>query len=63
MAGLLVFWIFISSRILLFLNLVWHLGAPTNLRFLNPEQRDDLQMALLSAIGSSFVAISFQTMA
>jgi len=56
-AGLIVFWVFISTGLLLFLVLAWHLGAPSNLRFLTPEQRDDLQMALLSGIGSSFATL------
>jgi hypothetical protein len=55
LGGLVVYWIFISVGIGLFLIWSWHLGAPDKLRFLTIEQRNDLQMVLLSAVGSSFV--------
>ena len=53
--GLVVLWIIVSVGIGLFLVWAWHLGAPEKLRFLTVEQRDDLQMVLFSAVGSSFV--------
>jgi hypothetical protein len=55
LGGLAVYWIFVSVGIALFLVWSWHLGAPERWRFLNVEQRNDLQMVLLSAVGSSFV--------
>ena len=56
-AGLLVFWVFVTVVLAMFLVLSWHLIAPESWRFLNPEQRDDLQMVLLSAVGSSFATV------
>jgi hypothetical protein len=56
-AGLIVFWAFVIVGLALFIILAWHLGAPSNLHFLTAEQRNDLQMVLLSFIGSSFVTI------
>jgi hypothetical protein len=53
--GLVVYWAFVSVGIGLFLIWSWHLGAPEKWRFLTVEQRNDLQMVLLSAVGSSFV--------
>src|ERR1035441_6044056 len=54
-AGLVVFWIFVSVGVILGLIWAWHIGAPEKWRFLDTEQRQDLQMALVSALGSSFV--------
>jgi hypothetical protein len=53
--GLVVYWTFVSVGVGLFLIWSWHLGAPERWRFLTVEQRNDLQMVLLSAVGSSFV--------
>jgi len=55
LGGLVVYWSFLSVGVALFLIWAWHLGAPDKLRFLTIEQRNDLQMVLLSAVGSSFV--------
>lgn len=56
-AGLLVFWVFISVLLVMGLVLAWHLVAPEKWRFLNGDQRGDLEMALLSALGSSFATV------
>jgi hypothetical protein len=56
-AGLLVFWVFVSVVLAMFIVLSWHLAAPEKWRFLNSEQRDDLQMVLLSSVGSSFATV------
>jgi hypothetical protein len=53
--GLVIYWIFVIVGVVLFLIWAWHLGAPEKLRFLSVEQRYDLEMVLLSAVGSSFV--------
>jgi hypothetical protein len=53
--GLVIYWIFVSVGIALFLVWAWHLGAPEKWRFLTVEQRYDLEMVLLSAVGSSFM--------
>jgi hypothetical protein len=59
LAGLIVFWVFVFVVVLICLSLIlaWHIGAPESWRFLNVEQRDDLKMVLLSAVGSSFVTV------
>lgn len=54
-AGLLVFWIAVSVAIILGLIWAWHLSAPEKWRFLDTEQRQDLQLAHVSMLGSSFV--------
>lgn len=53
-AGLVVFWLFISVGTVFFLIWAWHLIAPDKWRFLNVEERNDLQMVILSAVSSSF---------
>jgi hypothetical protein len=55
LAGLVLFWMFVFVMISLTLVWAWHLGAPERWRFLTSEQRQDLQMALLSAAGSSYI--------
>lgn len=54
-AGLMVFWIAIVVGVALGLIWAWHIGAPERWRFLNTEQRQDLQLVLISMLGSSFV--------
>jgi hypothetical protein len=58
--GILVYWVFLGVGVILFLIWAWHLGAPDKYRFLTVEQRNDLQMVLLSAVGSSFVTQATQ---
>ena len=53
--GIVIYWVFLGVGITLFLIWAWHLGAAEKYRFLTIEQRNDLQMVLLSAVGSSFV--------
>jgi hypothetical protein len=53
-AGLVVLWAVVLGGLILALIWAWHLATPESLHFLSMEQRNDIQMVLLSAVGSSF---------